>query len=66
MYDNLPEEAIGELRADLAMRAEKFLEDADRRLAERDRDANPHSTGTGRGRAGIGIFWFEEKEKGGR
>ena len=66
MYDNLPDEAIGELRTDLAVRAEKFLEQADQRLAERDRDANPHSTGTGRHRAGIGIFWFEEKEKGGR
>jgi len=63
MYDNLPDEAVEELRADLATRAEKFLEQADRRLAERDRDANPNATGTGRRRAGIGIFWFEEKEK---
>lgn len=66
MYDNLPDDAVEELRSDLAMRAEKFLEQADRRLAERDRDANPKSTGTGRRRAGIGIFWFEEKGKGGR
>ena len=66
MYDNLPDDAIEELRRDLAMRAEKFLEQADRRLAERDRDANPKSTGTGRRKAGIGIFWFEEKGKGGR
>lgn len=66
MYDNLPDDAIEELRTDLAKRAEKFLEEADRRLAERDRDANPESTGTGRRGAGIGIFWFEEKGKEGR
>ncbi len=66
MYDNLPDEAVEELRMDLAMRAEKFLEQADRRMAERDRDANPKSAGTGRRRAGIGIFWFEDEGKGGR
>ena len=66
MYDNLPDEAVEELRRDLAMRAGKFLEQADRRMAERDRDANPKSTGTGRRRAGIGIFWFEDGRKGGR
>ena len=64
MYDNLPDDAIEELRNDLAMRAEKFLEQADRKLAERDRDVNPKSTGTGRRRAGIGIFWFEDEGKG--
>ena len=64
MYDNLPDEAVEELRKELAMRAEKFLEQADRKLAERDRDANPKSTGTGRRRAGIGIFWFENEGKG--
>ncbi len=63
MYDNLPEEAVEELRKDLAARAEKFLEQSDRKLAERDRDANPMSMGTGRRRAGIGIFWFEDEVK---
>ncbi len=66
MYDNLPAEAVEELRSDLAIRAEKFLEQADRKLAERDRDANPKSTGKGRRRAGIGIFWFEDEGKRGR
>jgi hypothetical protein len=64
MYDNLPGEAVEELRKDLATRAEKFLEQADRKMAERDRDVNPKSTGTGRRRAGIGIFWFEDEGKG--
>lgn len=66
MYDNLPDEAVEELRKELAMRAEKFIEQADRKLAERDRDANPKSTGTGRRRAGIGIFWFEDEGDGGQ
>ena len=66
MYDNLPDDAVEELRTDLAKHAERFLEQADRRLAERDRDANPKSTGTGRRRAGIGIFWFEDEGKGRR
>jgi hypothetical protein len=63
MYDNLPGEAVEELRNDLADQAEKFLERADRRLAQRDRDVNPDSAGKGRRRAGIGIFWFEEDVK---
>lgn len=66
MYDNLPDAAVEELREDLAMRAETFLETADRRMAERDRDVNPKSAGTGRRTAGIGIFWFEDERKGGR
>ena len=66
MYDNLPDEAVEQLRKDLGMRAEKFLEQADRRLADRDRDSNPKSTGTGRRKAGIGIFWFEGEGEGGK
>jgi hypothetical protein len=65
MYDNLPAEAVEELRKDLAMRAERFLEQADRRLSERDRDVHPETPGTGRRRAGIGIFWFEDEGNGG-
>ncbi len=64
MYDNLPEEALEELRIDLSLRAEKFLGEADRRMADRDRDTNPKSAGTGRRRAGIGVFWFEDEGKG--
>lgn len=66
MYDNLPAEAVEELRNDLAARAEKFLEQADRKLAERDRDVHPDTPGTGRRRAGIGVFWFEDEGEGGQ
>ena len=66
MYDNLPDEAVEELRSDLAARAERFLEQADRRLSECDRDVHPETPGTGRRRAGIGIFWFEDEGEGGQ
>ncbi len=66
MYDNLPEEAVDRLRAEIAEHAGEFLERADRRLAEHDRDANPSVAGTGRRHAGLGIYWFEEEGKGGR
>jgi len=66
MYDNLPEEAVEELRKEIAARAEAFLERTDRRLAENDRDVNPTVSGTGRRRAGLGIFWFEDRGKGGQ
>jgi len=61
MYDNIPEEALERLRREIAARAESFLEQTDRRLAENDRDVNPAVGGTGRRRAGLGIFWFEDR-----
>lgn len=64
MYDNIPEEAVEGLRREIAARAESFLEEADRTLAEHDRDVNPAVTGTGRRRAGLGIFWFEDRGEG--
>jgi hypothetical protein len=63
-YDNLPDEAVERLRAEIAAHAEEFLERADRRLAEHDRDIQPSVSGKGRRRAGLGIFWFEDKGKG--
>jgi hypothetical protein len=60
-YDNVPEEAVEALRAEIAARAEAFLEKTDRRLAENDRDVNPAVSGTGRRRVGLGIFWFEDR-----
>ena len=66
MYDNIPEEAVGALRKEIAARAEAFLEQADRRLAQNDRDVNPAVSGTGRRRAGLGIFGFEGKGEGGQ
>jgi hypothetical protein len=66
MFDNLPDEAVEELRSELAAHAERFLEQADRRLSARDRDVHPETPGTGRRRAGIGIYWFEDEGEGGQ
>lgn len=65
LYDNLPEESVERLRAEIAGHAGTFLERTDGRLAEHDRDVNPSVSGTGRWRAGLGIFWFQGREKGG-
>ncbi|MBI5906246.1 MAG: hypothetical protein HZB86_12005 [Deltaproteobacteria bacterium] len=64
MYDNLSAEAVERLRKELSARAARFLEQADRSMAEQDRDVTPSASGSGRRRAGIGIFWFEDKGEG--
>jgi len=59
-YDNLPEEALGELRRLASGRSQALLEKLDRWMSARDRDVNPGVRGTGRKRAGIGIYYFQE------
>lgn len=59
-YNNLPEEAIPELRKLAAKHAQIFLESLDEWLATQDRDANPTRGGSGRKHAGVGIYFFEE------
>ncbi|MDQ3796907.1 MAG: DUF6502 family protein [Pseudomonadota bacterium] len=58
-YDNLPIEALAELKPLVNQRAQELLEEFDRWLAARDRDINPEVKGSGRQRAGIGIYYFE-------
>lgn len=58
-YDNLPEEALPELKLQAAGRAQMLLEALDRWMSEHDRDVNPKVEGTGRKRAGVGIYYFE-------
>ncbi|MCI0504913.1 MAG: DUF6502 family protein [Gammaproteobacteria bacterium] len=60
-YDNLPQEALPELRALLADRGQQLLEFLDQWMAARDRDVNPDAEGTGRKAAGIGMYYFEEE-----
>jgi hypothetical protein len=60
-YDNLPQEALPELREMLADRGQQLLEFLDQWMAARDRDVNPDAEGTGRKAAGIGIYYFEEE-----
>ncbi|MFQ6021534.1 MAG: DUF6502 family protein [Acidiferrobacterales bacterium] len=59
-YDNLPVEALKELRALSAKQAQALLERIDRWMAAHDRDTNPKIEGSGRKRAGMGIYYFEE------
>jgi hypothetical protein len=59
-YDNLPAEALKELRTMSASESQALLEKLDRWLAAHDRDANPQVDGSGRKRAGVGIYYFEE------
>ncbi len=59
-YDNLPREAMGELRKVAAERAQQLLEDLDRWMSARDRDTSPGAGGTGRKRASVGVYYYEE------
>lgn len=59
-YDNLPSEALPELRALTAEHGQALLETLDKWMAKHDRDATPTVTGTGRKCAGIGVFFFED------
>jgi len=60
-YDNLPVEAMDEIRKLSARHAQELLELLGRHMAEHDRDVNPEAGGTGRLRAGVGVYYFEEK-----
>lgn len=59
-YDNLPSEALPQIRRLSAEKSQALLEEVNRWLRKQDRDANPYVEGTGRKRAGIGIYYFEE------
>ncbi len=58
-YDNIPEEAIPELRQLLYSKGATFIESLDKILSKYDRDNNPSMNGEGRKKAGLGIFYFE-------
>jgi hypothetical protein len=60
MYDNLPAEAIEQLRPLVARHAQELIETLDAWMARHDRDANPSARGSGRFRAGLGVFYFEQ------
>jgi len=60
LYDNLPDEALPELRRLSAESAQTLLEKLDKWLSRHDRDMNPKAGGAGRNTAGIGIYYFEK------
>ncbi len=61
-YDNLPAEAIPEVRKLARARSQELLEFLDGEISRRDRDINPDVRGAGRRYAGVGIFYFEDEE----
>jgi len=63
-YDNLPSEALPELKKLAGEQSQAFLELLYRWMSERDRAANPRVPGTDRKRAGVGIYYFQEDYKG--
>ena len=63
-YDNLPSEALPELKRLAGEHSQALLERVDRWMSERDRDVNPQVAGTGRKRAVVGIYYFQEDYKG--
>ena len=60
-YDNIPDEALSELRELVLARGGEFVESMNQRINRFDRDNNSSLTGNGRNTAGIGIFYFEEQ-----
>lgn len=63
-YDNLPSEALPELRMQAAGRGQMLLEAMDRLMSQHDRDVHPEAGGSGRKRAGVGIYYFESDMEG--
>lgn len=60
-YDNLPEEALQELRAMTREHGQALLEKLNKWMMQQDRDTSANNRGTGRMAAGVGVYLFEEK-----
>jgi hypothetical protein len=59
-YDNVPAEAVPELRQMSAQQGQQLLEKLNKSFSNQDRDVNPSIKGTGRYQVGVGIYYFEE------
>ena len=59
-YDNLPIEALAEIRKFSEIEGQRLLEKLDRKISEQDRDINSTIKGTGRKFAGVGLYYFEK------
>ncbi len=60
-YDNLPEEALQELREMTREHGQALLEKLNKWMMQQDRDTSANSSGTGRMAAGVGVYLFEER-----
>ena len=58
-YDNVPSEAVEEIRRRVERDGQEVLIKLDRAIAKHDRDSNPKVSGSGRKRAMVGIYYFE-------
>ncbi len=58
-YDNVPVEAVEDLRRLGNQEGQRLLEKLDRKFASQDRDLNPDVQGSGRKYVGVGIYYFE-------
>jgi hypothetical protein len=58
-YDNVPEEAVENIRRISARAGQDLLEHLDRSISQFDRDVNPKVLGGGRKYVGVGIYYFE-------
>jgi hypothetical protein len=59
-YDNVPVEALPELRQLGAEQGQLLLEKLNKSFSKQDRDLNPSVKGSGRYQVGVGIYYFEE------
>jgi hypothetical protein len=59
-YDNLPVEALPEIRKLSENEGQRLLEKLDRKISVHDRDINSTINGTGRKFAGLGLYYFEK------
>lgn len=66
-YDNVPEEALSQIRERVVADGQSTLEKLDRVLSRHDRDSNSNVRGSGRKRVMVGIYYHEndvtEEEK---
>ncbi|HET9062739.1 MAG TPA: DUF6502 family protein [Candidatus Binatia bacterium] len=58
-YDDIPQEAVSKLRADVAADAEQFLIKHDAAVSRQDRDVTPTVRGTGRKRVVVGVWYYD-------
>ena len=58
-YDNLPEDALCEIRFLARKHGQEIIELLDKRIQKHDRDVNPDVRGEGRYTAGVGVYYFE-------
>ncbi len=58
-YDNIPEDALPELRKILTDMSAEYIKAIDKVISRYDKDTNPDMQGTGSRKTGVGIFYFE-------